>query len=145
MEVYVNSKELFNKACDCDVSIVNDPDVDKIVEDVGFSPLHLLAEQCIVKNVDIKPLLKHPSIGRLFCSNGHTPLRMMTYQSSKITEDSIIMIMQHPDAIFPDEKGWTVLHDMANFSSISLLHPMARTLKDNDGNTPYDVWNKITR
>lgn len=63
----LSDKELFKKAYKGDISILSDPNVSKVKDEHGFTPLHILADK---RKIEI---LKHPDVNEVKSYMGRTP------------------------------------------------------------------------
>jgi ankyrin repeat protein len=101
-------------------SFLNNPNVSKLKNHSGSTPLHSLA------------------------------FRLGNMRGAKIDASAVRTAMKHPGFTkLKDNEGYTPLHLLAmNGSKIALEHPAAKTLKDKEGKTPADYYEEqglITR
>jgi len=135
-------EELFEKAKAGDVSILNDPNLDKFVNEVNDTPLHYLAISGVVD------IINHPSVAIIKNKLGITPLHYLAMK------EKIEVLFHQSIAIVKDRFGNTPLHYFAIHGVEEVLnHPEAKTVKNNTNKTPHDLlnfkklsmfWNKNT-
>ncbi|MFW6243468.1 MAG: hypothetical protein ACOC2W_04845 [bacterium] len=150
-------EDLFKKAKSRDISILSDPDVSKIKNKKGDTPLHVLAFNGALG------ILKHVDVSKVKNDKGETPLHILSNWRMKsniyfslypsLVENNNLLeifltrcalaILRHPDIVkVRDNEGATPLHYLARSgASEYVLHSEADTITDNNGNTPKQYYN----
>lgn len=91
----LSKEELFERAGKEDISILSDPNVSKVRDNGGDTPLHYLAWR---EKIEI---LKHPDVAKVKNNYGQIPLHWLASAGK-------IEVLKHPDVdIVKDNRGIT--------------------------------------
>lgn len=139
-EKYRPKETLHDEAKKGNTDILHHPEVAKIKNEIGNTPLHVLAGKTL-NDLDANKILEHQDVAKIKNDDGNTPLH---YLANNINPS----VLTHPDvAKIKNKDGDTPLHfwaanddrDADEVSQDILKHPHLKAVKNNKGKTPADI------
>ena len=120
--------QLIDRVDNGDETVLQDPDVSKVRNAYGFTPLHYAAKTRAAA-------LAHPDVNKVKDRGGNTPLHV----AARYRESAF----DHPAAKELQDDGDYLIHSLARGGYYTAnQRPEFKTLKNMWGQTPEEVWNK---